>query len=310
MTPPKRFFIQHVVENEMLKSFFAFTNRGYIFPAIESTLSFALITYGKKKTAILQLAAQLWQIEHLKDEGRVYSLDRETIRRMNPNTLNLPILQSSRDALLVSDIHRRIPVLQREGGAPDNIRRIEFRQGLFNMTSDKKLFKSLEHLQENGCTLTGNLFMKEDEVFLPLYEAKFTSQFNHRHGTFDGVPASERFGTRAQTNKPIIEKLQNPNWAVLPRFWVDGQTLNHAVLDGWGNQWLLGFRNAISAVADSRSVAFAVVPRVGVGNSMPLLFWLRASARIRSAACKFQFLCPRLCGPTESLRRELKLLCC
>ena len=111
-----KFFIQHVVENGLLKCFYAFTNRGYIFPDIESTLSFALVTYGRTKTSTLKLAAQLWQVEHLADEGRVYSLDRQTIRRINPNTLNLPILQGSQDAFLVSDIHRRIPIAQQENG--------------------------------------------------------------------------------------------------------------------------------------------------------------------------------------------------
>ena len=88
------------------------------------------------------------------------------------------------------------------------------------MTTDKKQFKSLEQLQAAGCVLTGNVFSRDSVRFLPLYEAKLTSQFNHRHGTFDGAPAAERFGTRAQTNKPTYEDLQNPSWSILPRYWV------------------------------------------------------------------------------------------
>src|SRR5205085_6757213 len=75
-----KLFIQELVKTEGLKSFYAFTNRGYIFPDIESTLSFALITYGKLRTTAPQIAAQLWKVEHLQDEGRVYSLTQQSIR--------------------------------------------------------------------------------------------------------------------------------------------------------------------------------------------------------------------------------------
>jgi hypothetical protein len=107
---------------------------------------------------------------------------------------------------------------------------------------------------------------------LPLYEAKLTSQYNHRHGTFAGVPAVERFGVRAQTNKPTLEEISNPELSVLPRYWVEDRFVEESVPKEWRNRWFLGFRNAISAVADSRSISFALIPRVAVGNSMPLLF--------------------------------------
>src|SRR5262249_42482540 len=35
--------------------------------------------------------------------------------------------------------------------------------------------------------------------------------------------------------------------------------------------WFLGFRNAISAVADARSLVAAIVPRAGVSNGLPLV---------------------------------------
>jgi hypothetical protein len=265
-------FIQHLVKNEYLKSFFAFTNRGYIFPEIESTLSFSLITYGSRKHDKLQVAAQLWKIEHLRDEDRVYTLDRAVIARINPNTLNLPILKSSRDARVVDNIHKRISVLQYDKGIGESDWDIEFKQGLFNMTSDKKEFKTFEQLQSLNFKLKGNIFVNNDDTYLPLYEAKLTSQYNHRHGTFENVSVSERFGTRAQTNKPSSVNLFDPHWNVLPRYWTNKDLTLEKIPENWKRKWFLGFRNAISAVADSRSIAFVIIPRVAVGNSLPLLF--------------------------------------
>lgn len=277
-----KLFIQYVVKSELLKCFFAFTNRGYIFPDIESTLSFALVAYGKAKASTLKLAGQVWQVDHLKDSGRVYTLDRDTIEHINPNTLNLPVLQSSKDAVLVTAIHRRVPILVSERGDTNNGRKVVFRQGLFNMTTAKKHFRTFEELSRLGFALTGNIFSRKHACFLPLYEAKLTSQYDHRHGTFADVPHDERFGTRAQTNKPEISDLQNPGWTALPRYWVAEQETKDAIPPDWDNGWFLGFRNAISAVADARSVAFAIIPKVAVGNSMPLLFLVDAPL---DAAC-------------------------
>src|SRR5207253_4957306 len=159
--------------------------------------------------------------------------DKETIRCINPNTLNLPILQTARDASLVSDIHRRIPVLDQENKTNQSGRQIEFRQGLFNMTSDKKLFDTREGLHDRGLTLSGNIFAHANGTSLPLYEAKLTSQFNHRHGTFDGVPPADRFGTRAQTIKPTTENLCDPYWQILPRYWVDESIVCNAIPKTW-----------------------------------------------------------------------------
>jgi len=163
-------------------------------------------------------------------------------------------------------------VLENETSPSDNPWKSDFKQGLFNMTTKKSLFKSFEFLTSDGFTLRGTTFSKNEKVFKPLYEAKLTSQFNHRHGSFEGVSEDQRFGTRAQTNKPDVVLLQDPTWQPRPRYWVDQTEIEATIPNGWERSWFMGFRNAISAVADARSVAFAVIPRVGVGNSMPLLF--------------------------------------
>jgi hypothetical protein len=55
---------------------------------------------------------------------------------------------------------------------------------------------------------------------------------------------------------------------VLPRYWITEEAVRAR---GGDAPWHLGFRNAISAVADSRSLVAAVIPRAGVGNSLPLI---------------------------------------
>jgi hypothetical protein len=56
---------------------------------------------------------------------------------------------------------------------------------------------------------------------------------------------------------------------VLPRYWLSEADI-HARYP-LNVRWVLGFRNAMSAVADSRSLIAAVIPYSGIGNSMPLI---------------------------------------
>src|SRR6185436_10218825 len=85
----------------------------------------------------------------------------------------------------------------------------------------------------------------------------------HRAATFAGVPAQDRFRIHARTRS-----LGTGDEPTLPRYWVSEGEVRRR---GGDAHWFLGFRNAISAVADARSLIAAVVPRVGVGNSLPLL---------------------------------------
>lgn len=265
-------FIQSIIKRDMLRSFYAFTNRGYIFREIESTLSFALVSWGFIGKDTPKIAAQVWQVEHLQDQNRVYSLTPNEISLLNPNTGNLPIFKSTVDASITKRFYERIPVLVNESQNSITKDKVEFRQGLFNMTTDKHFFNTSESVQTKGVDFTLRASQGKSGDFLPLFEAKLTTQYNHRFGTFEGVGEKDRFGTRAQTNKASIEQLKDPSWYNIPRYWVSEEHVEDAVPNRWKNQWLLGFRNAVSAVADSRSVSFVIIPRTGVGNSMPLIF--------------------------------------
>ncbi|MFB6187040.1 MAG: hypothetical protein ABEI86_09275, partial [Halobacteriaceae archaeon] len=90
--------------------------------------------------------------------------------------------------------------------------------------------------------------------------------------TFEGIPPEDRYGTHAGTNNASDEELKNPNWIPQPRYFVSEDEVKKALNVDWGYDWFIGFRNAISAVADARSVKFWAMPKYGVGHSIPLLF--------------------------------------
>jgi hypothetical protein len=98
------------------------------------------------------------------------------------------------------------------------------------------------------------------------------------------------YGTRPRTNKAKLENLENSSWSIIPRYWVPDTEVEARIPDSWKYSWLIGFRNAISAVADSRSVRFAIIPKFGVGNSMPLIFSDQHPKKISALVANFNSL--------------------
>jgi len=266
-------FIKHLINEAILVSFYNFTNRGYLFREVESTIAFALYTYANDKiNSNISVAAKLWQVEHLQIPGRVYSLQPKDIKLLNPNTENLPIFEKSIDADLVKRIHERVGVLKNESSESSNSWRIRF-GSMLHMTNDSFLFKTLPELSNMaGCNLIGNVYECDNETYVPIYESKLIHQYNHRAATFEGIPEDRKYLRRAATNLSKKEKLQNTEWVIQPRYWIDKKEVLSRIPDIWKYNWLIGYRNAINVVADSRSSTSTVIPKYGVGNSLPLIF--------------------------------------
>ncbi len=265
-----KFFFQDVIKKQSLVSFFDFENRRSIFPDVQGNMKFCLLTLSASPQPQALLAAQLDDPALLNDSIRRYTLSYEDIKKINPNTLNCPTFSSARDAELIKVIYRHLSVLIEESPYEKNLWGISFLR-MFDMTNSSNLFRAQEELIAEGWELKGNVFCREEEKYLPLYESKLVDQFNHRAATFEGITASERFKMHAGTNAFTLNDLCNPNFKVIPRYWLPESEISSRTQNG--TRWELGFRNAMSAVADSRSLVTTIIPYVGVGNSMPLLLF-------------------------------------
>ena len=116
--------------------------------------------------------------DQLGDKSRFFQLTKEDLSLLNPNTKTCPIFATKRDCELTKKIYKTIPILINEnnGQNPWSINYF----AMFHMTNDSYLFKDGKGLEEKGFTLNGNIFKKDSETFLPLYEGKMIWHFNHR----------------------------------------------------------------------------------------------------------------------------------
>jgi hypothetical protein len=272
-----KFFFQRLVDRESLVSFFDFWNRKQIFPGVQAKIKFCLLAISNIPQGSFAIAAQLDDLEMLKRPGRIYRLSSDDVRCINPNTRNCPTFISSSDAEINRTIYRRIPIICREEDVPGAQWEIEFSR-MFDMTNEAGYFHTLEELLRDGYQLAGNHFRRGEEIFIPLYEAKLTHQYDHRAATFEGVPEDARFRVHAWANETQLHNYTDPTYASVPRFWVRQSEVWGRVKDGVSS--LFGFRNTISAVADSRSLVASLLPVVGVGNSLPLIYFTDKDAII------------------------------
>ncbi len=245
-----RHFFRTIVEQQNLLSLYDFENREGLFPAVDSRYKFSLLTLSRRSVARARFGFFLTRASQTQDAARTFPMAPGDLLRVNPNTGTCPVFRTTFDAQLTFKIYGRVPVfVDRQTGK--NPWGVHFRQGLFNMSSDSSLFYS-----EPG---PGRL---------PLYEGKMVGMYDHR-----AASVVFREQNRIRQNQPVpttLNQYVDPVYEPRPLWWVD-KTEVEARLDGYRNDWLIGFKD-VTSTTNTRTVICMVLPRVAVGHKVPLLF--------------------------------------
>ena len=285
-------FFAALVEERRLAQLVDFENSAPLFGSVHRSFKFCLLTLGRNEGAA-RFAFFLTDPAQLAEPERNFTLGPEQIAAINPNTRTVPVFRSRADAELTAKIYANAPILIEEGkGREGNPWGIEFRQGLFNMTSDSGLFRTARQLAEVGFARESTDWVRSDQCpsqgvragdkidggslplldggpramrYVPLYEAKMIHQFDHRWAGYD-----EDGESSADLGTP--EK-QSPACEPAPRYWVPDTEVNERLAaKGWNRGWLMGWRD-IARATDERTVIATVFPRVGVGHTLPLMLF-------------------------------------
>jgi hypothetical protein len=243
-----KFFFQDLVQNHSLVSLFDFENCD-IFPNVHSSYKFCLLTLratSSSESAPAKFAFFCHKVADTTAPEKRFELSANEIALLNPNTKTCPVFRTTRDFAATLAITKRLAPLSLESASAN---------------SDEWGFKYREvlHMAHNANSFASRSDQKTLEDYFRLYEAKMIHQFDHRWATFleDGGPADD------PPNK------NDPHSFALPRYYVPQKLVNERIGSEWTKQWLLSWR-AISRATDSRTLMFAVVPRSGLSNSMPL----------------------------------------
>ena len=272
-------FFRDIVQQHRLDSLIDFvTNPDFWQEIGHGRMRFSLLTATGRSTTIKQpeFAILTKHPSKLPPRGQRIHVLASDLLLVNPNTGTCPMFQTQRDAEITIGIYRRVPVLWREN-PEENPWGLSFMQGIFNMTSDSGLFHTRDQLERAGWTLLGNVFTRENQRMLPLYEGKLIHHFDHRLASYEkratGSQDSElpRFDTSEK---------KDPWLSPIPRYWVEKiEVDNRLTRRGWNRGWLLGWRD-ICRSSDERTVIATVIPRSAVGNKFPLLLTSRPATEV------------------------------
>lgn len=306
-----KYFFGDLVETNTLVQLLSFENEGLIFPSVHHFTKFCLLTISRASRSAgdpIELVFYARTLEHAKDPDRRFTLTPQDILGLNPNTRTCPIFRSSRDAEITKGIYRRVPVLIREARCDQpetNPWGITF-MAMFHMANDSDLFVE----PEIACPAVAESLVAGPEglpPYLPLYEAKMLHQFDHRWATYAPLGAGWLDGTLNTRVDPrgdvvpdardtTLDEHKDAANRVTPRYWVataavddrlvkyqrDPETGEQVVVWRWDRQWLLGWRDITNAVND-RTCIVGLMPRIGVGHTIPLMFPVTDHAQ--HAAC-------------------------
>ena len=296
-------FFEHIVTQQRLVSLFDFENRQKVFPGIDSRIKFCLLTLSGKDNPVreAEFAFFLHQAEQLKEAERRFTLSASDFSLFNPNTRTCPIFRTRRDMEIARKMYKRAGVFWREhnGSQPEqNPWGVKF-STMFHMSNDSCLFRTREELHQDGWELKGNVFIRGEERYLPLYEAKLFHQYDHRFATFEDV--SERDIRNGNARPVTVKEKADTKFVALPRYWVPEREverrLDKSVMTalsfaeqsraeqsraeqsraeqsrtrrahGPGSQ--LALRNIVRAT-DERTGVASVIPLVAAGHSATIL---------------------------------------
>lgn len=264
-------FLTHLIEDGLLRTAFAFENEEFVFPGIANVVRFCLLTIAKERrqNGSVRMANFLRKVGDILEEERIVNLSSSDFLVLTPTLGTSPIFRSKSDFSLSMKIFQSLPSL---GEKRDDNWNAGAKQGLFNMTSSSSSFYEREKLEKDGLLLSAEMsFEGAGRRYVPLYEGKFVSQFDHRFSSYHNLGKEKGRGGRGLP--PVNEEeYQNPFFEVLPRYWVERSLVNEQLNAlGWDRDWLMVWRDITSAKLE-RTITFGVIPWSAVGDTASLLF--------------------------------------
>jgi len=139
---------------------------------------------------------------------------------------------------------------------------------MVDMSNDSHLFRTRAELTGAGWQSRGNLFERDDEQFLPLYEGKMVQAYDHRAASVIYKPENTN-----RANQPVdttLREYEDPAYLPSPLSWVSNIQVENRLHGIWSRKWILGFKDITSAT-NERTVIASLLPRVAVGHTFPLI---------------------------------------
>ncbi|NUQ67323.1 MAG: N-6 DNA methylase [Phycisphaerales bacterium] len=277
-------FFNDLMDRKALVSLYDFENKEGHFEDVHRSFKFTALVFGggDKQTEQADFVFFARDVDEVAESNRQQhiALTAADMKLLNPNTKTCPIFRTRRDANLTRAIYQRVPILidenRRQGGNPWGIKFLR----MFDQTNDAGHFHTAKVWEKKGYTLRGNIYSTAKKRALPLYEAKMVQAFDHRAASV--VVEDDNWVRQGQKAETSLVQHANPEFAVLPRWWVAEDVVEKTMADQPGNKpWFMGFKDITSAT-NERTMISSFVPRAAITNKFVLML---SDAEPRRQSC-------------------------
>ncbi|NCP16451.1 restriction endonuclease, partial [bacterium] len=252
----KRFF-SDIVQNQSIAKLLGFENEAFIFQAVHHSFRFCCLTLSGSGTKVEKpdFAFFCRYFTQVNQPKRHFTLTKNDIFLINPNTKTVPIFRTGMDADLTLKIYRNVPILINEQA---------------NENTWGAYYMRLIDLSDHAEYVKFPWENRDDEWDVPLYESKLLWAYDHRFSTFDGVDR-EDYVAGLPRNLTDDEKT-NPNLGVAPRYYVPRKLAKDllAKYPDFDKPWLLVWRDVTSAITMRTCIA-TIIPRYIATRTSPAL---------------------------------------
>jgi hypothetical protein len=266
-------FLEYLISSSSIIACHDFTNKKRLFKDIIENVRFCLMFLTSEKSGGENFILSVLN-ETIEDiDKHVLHMNNDDIALFNPNSKACPLFVKNQDYVICKKIYQNNPILIniKEKTNPWNI---EY-WGMYHMTKDSNLFHTKEFLEKRGFIKNDkSWFVKNNLKFIPLCEAKFFSNYDHRHGSFENVPVNKRFGIKAEPHHPNSDEKGNTKYEIEPRYWVpENEVLKKYNAKNIFPESCFIFRDVCRTFTDSRTARGTLVPFSAAGNTAPILIF-------------------------------------
>ncbi len=271
-------FFRKMTEERRLASLIDFFNRRtdgtLFFPDVYYRFKFCAYIAGGalRQFEEILFAFFIQDIGELRNPDRLFPVSPDDIARINPNSRTAPIFRSRRDLQLTKTLYADRPVLvDRSADPAASLWPVRYVR-MLDMANDSSHFLDPAALQKAGAYPVGrNVWKKGKTEFLPLYEGKMVQAFDHRAS--DILLADGNLFRTGQGRDLTAEEHRDPERAPVPRYWVEAGNASWAA----PTQWCVAMKD-VTSVTNARTAIAAVIPHVGAGHTLPVIWPSLASS--------------------------------
>ncbi|MGR3370215.1 MAG: Eco57I restriction-modification methylase domain-containing protein [Sagittula sp.] len=265
-TSSQEFFSQ-LIEGHAASCYFDFFNKRasgpLFFPDVYYRFKFSVLVFsgGDKTFDQCRFATFVRDIAELKDPRKVFSMDVDHFKHVNPNSKTAPVYRATRDREISTEIYNRFPVLvDRSSGDEVKAWPVKYVR-MYDMANSSDQFRTAKELQEKegAWPESGGVWGSSQGTWVPLYEGKMVQAFDHRASGITTVDANlHRSGQGAATTE---EQRHDPNHVIAPRYFV---------LDPGDLRVELAIKD-VTSTTNARSLISCIIPPFGAGHTLPIL---------------------------------------